>query len=88
MIVSRHRHRPSTAAMRACSKVNPYELLGISSGASSSEAKSAYRTASLRWHPDRNPGLGPQRRLLVSSVRCGKECEDKMSEITKAERCF
>eukprot|EP00913_Durusdinium_trenchii_P020682 g19423.t1 len=55
----------------AQTQVNPYELLGLSKGASSSEAKAAYRSASLQWHPDRNPG-------------CGKECENKMSEITKA----
>eukprot|EP00438_Fugacium_kawagutii_P020947 Skav211838 [mRNA] locus=scaffold305:724172:735602:+ [translate_table: standard] len=55
----------------AQTQVNPYELLGISKSASASEARAAYRTASLQWHPDRNP-------------QCGKECEDKMSEITKA----
>ncbi|CAJ1357292.1 unnamed protein product [Effrenium voratum] len=55
----------------AQTQVNPYELLQLSQGASPSEARMAYRNASLRWHPDRNPG-------------CGKECEEKMSEITKA----
>jgi len=50
---------------------NPYDILEVQRGASLSEAKSAYRKASLKWHPDRN-------------VNCGKECEDKMSEITKA----
>lgn len=51
--------------------VNPYELLGLGRGASMSEAKAAYRKESLRWHPDRN-------------ANCGKECEDKMGEISKA----
>lgn len=55
----------------AQTQVNPYELLGISKSATASEARAAYRSASLQWHPDRNPG-------------CGKACEDKMSEITKA----
>lgn len=50
---------------------NPYDILEVSRGTSLSEAKSAYRKASLKWHPDRNVG-------------CGKKCEDKMSEITKA----
>eukprot|EP00440_Ansanella_granifera_P004717 gb/GFBE01005115.1/.p1 GENE.gb/GFBE01005115.1/~~gb/GFBE01005115.1/.p1 ORF type:complete len:281 (+),score=54.74 gb/GFBE01005115.1/:1-843(+) len=55
----------------AQTEVNPYELLGLSRYASAQEAKAAYRKESLRWHPDRNPG-------------CGKECDDKMSEIGKA----
>jgi len=55
----------------AQTQTNPYETLGVSRGATLHDAKSAYRKASLKWHPDRNVG-------------CGKECEDKMSEITKA----
>mmetsp|Transcript_28845 Transcript_28845/g.54066 ORF Transcript_28845/g.54066 Transcript_28845/m.54066 type:complete len:283 (-) Transcript_28845:143-991(-) len=55
----------------AQTQVNPFELLGIPQSASLQEAKAAYRKESLKWHPDRNPG-------------CGKECDDKMSEITKA----
>lgn len=55
----------------AQTEVNPYDLLAIPRGADLSEAKSAYRKASLRWHPDRNIG-------------CGRECELKMSEITRA----
>mmetsp|Transcript_23880 Transcript_23880/g.54574 ORF Transcript_23880/g.54574 Transcript_23880/m.54574 type:complete len:299 (-) Transcript_23880:80-976(-) len=55
----------------AQTQTNPYELLGIPYSASMAEAKSAYRKQSLKWHPDRNQG-------------CGKKCEDKMSEVTKA----
>eukprot|EP00931_Biecheleriopsis_adriatica_P005107 TRINITY_DN106666_c0_g1_i1.p1 TRINITY_DN106666_c0_g1~~TRINITY_DN106666_c0_g1_i1.p1 ORF type:complete len:286 (-),score=60.21 TRINITY_DN106666_c0_g1_i1:94-915(-) len=55
----------------AQTEVNPYDLLGLSSSATPQEAKAAYRKASLRWHPDRNP-------------ECGRECTDKMAEITKA----
>lgn len=55
----------------AQTEVNPYEVLGLPRTAGLAEAKSAYRKESLRWHPDRNPG-------------CGKECDGKMSEITKA----
>eukprot|EP00747_Dinoflagellata_sp_TGD_P183031 gnl/TRDRNA2_/TRDRNA2_37683_c0_seq1.p1 gnl/TRDRNA2_/TRDRNA2_37683_c0~~gnl/TRDRNA2_/TRDRNA2_37683_c0_seq1.p1 ORF type:complete len:323 (-),score=38.33 gnl/TRDRNA2_/TRDRNA2_37683_c0_seq1:83-943(-) len=50
---------------------NPYTTLGLERGATLAEAKTAYRKESLRWHPDRNVG-------------CGKSCENKMSEITKA----
>jgi len=55
----------------AQTEVNPYEVLGLTRAAGLEEAKRAYRKESLRWHPDRNHG-------------CGKECERKMSEITKA----
>lgn len=55
----------------AQTQANPYDTLGISRGATMAEAKSAYRKESLRWHPDKNHG-------------CGKKCEDKMYEITKA----
>lgn len=51
--------------------LNPYDTLGIARSSGLAEAKSAYRKVSLKWHPDRNPG-------------CGKECDDKMSEISKA----
>mmetsp|Transcript_62806 Transcript_62806/g.187266 ORF Transcript_62806/g.187266 Transcript_62806/m.187266 type:complete len:288 (+) Transcript_62806:61-924(+) len=57
--------------MAAQTEANPYDVLGVARGADLAEAKSAYRKASLRWHPDRNIG-------------CGKPCEKKMSEITKA----
>jgi len=57
--------------LRAGTQVNPYDTLGISRKATLSEAKSAYRKESLLWHPDKNTG-------------CGKKCDDKMAEITKA----
>lgn len=34
-----------------------YRILGISSSASDSEIKSAYRKMSMKWHPDKNPDL-------------------------------
>ena len=33
-----------------------YKILGIFRYASSQEIKSAYRTMSMKWHPDKNPG--------------------------------
>lgn len=57
--------------LAAQTKQNPYVVLGIDRTASPQEAKSAYRKASLQWHPDKNPG-------------CGKECDEQMAEITKA----
>mmetsp|Transcript_66177 Transcript_66177/g.123526 ORF Transcript_66177/g.123526 Transcript_66177/m.123526 type:complete len:306 (+) Transcript_66177:92-1009(+) len=57
--------------LAAQTQKNPYDILELGGGATLSEAKAAYRKQSLKWHPDRNPG-------------CGKECDDKMAEITKA----
>ena len=34
-----------------------YQILGISPVASKLEIKQAYRTMSLKWHPDKNPGV-------------------------------
>lgn len=34
-----------------------YKILGIVSDATLEEIKKAYRNQSMRWHPDRNPGM-------------------------------
>lgn len=57
--------------LAAQTEKNPYDTLDIPHTANLAEAKTAYRKLSLKWHPDRNQG-------------CGKECDHKMSEITKA----
>merc|ERR1712183_254574 len=55
----------------AQTKENPYTLLGLDGSASLKDARAAYHKMSRQWHPDKNPN-------------CGQECDDKMSEITKA----
>lgn len=34
-----------------------YKILGVAQSSSISEIKSAYRTMSIKWHPDRNPSF-------------------------------
>ena len=48
-----------------------YEILGVERGVSEDEVKKAYRTAALRWHPDKNPGNR-------------EEAEEKFKEVTEA----
>ena len=46
-----------------------YKILGIASNATQEEIKKAYRTQSMRWHPDKNPGT---------------DTTDKMQDINEA----
>lgn len=49
---------------------DPYEILGVSRGASVEELKSSYRKLAMKYHPDRNPG--------------NQEAEEHFKEISQA----
>ena len=49
---------------------DPYEVLGLSPGASDEEVKKAYRALAKKYHPDLNPG--------------DKEAEAKFKEVNEA----
>jgi DnaJ-class molecular chaperone len=49
------RHGPKEKTLE---KADHYRVLGVSRGAAPEDIKSAYRREALRWHPDRNPGVG------------------------------
>ncbi len=54
---------------------NPYEILGISYGATQEEITSAYRQMAKQYHPDRVAHLGPEFQSLA---------EERMKEINAA----
>ena len=53
--------------------MNPYDLLGVSPGATDDEIKKAYRSLSRKYHPDANVGKPGE-----------KEAEEKFKQIQQA----
>ena len=43
---------------------NYYDILGVSKDSSETEIKKAYRTLSLKYHPDRNPSEEAKTKII------------------------
>lgn len=64
---------------------DPYDVLGLSKGASVDDAKRAYRRLSKEWHPDKHPSAGSH--SASSGPIAGqakKEAEQRFKEINEA----
>ncbi|KAH8071272.1 hypothetical protein JL720_11482 [Aureococcus anophagefferens] len=53
----RREAREAATPRRGDAAKRPYDVLGVDPSASSGTIRKAYRTLSLRFHPDKNPGL-------------------------------
>jgi DnaJ family protein B protein 4 len=63
------------------SKTNFYEILGLSNDANETEIKKAYRTLSLKYHPDRNPSEEAK-----SKIQDINEAYETLSDSSKREQ--
>jgi len=61
----------AVGCVKLSSSSNPYSTLGISTGTTEKEIKTAYKNLAKKWHPDRNPDS------------C-EECEERMQETIEA----
>ena len=49
-------------------KQTPWEILGLSEGATSADIKRAYRKLAMQWHPDRNPDKLDQAEAMMKKI--------------------
>lgn len=58
---------------------DPYNILGIEAGASDREIKKAYRAASLKYHPDKNPGDSHAEAMFVMVAKANEALTDDVA---------
>jgi thiol-disulfide isomerase/thioredoxin len=73
---------------RAESEKCPYKVLGINKDATQAEVKKAYRTLSLRYHPDKNPGCELSKTMFTKLVDAYDILGDAESRIMHDEEGF
>lgn len=61
---NQYKHIARILYIRTMSKPNFYEVLGVSNEAGDGEIKKAYRSLSLKYHPDRNPSEEAKSKIL------------------------
>ena len=70
-----HQEKHSFSGRQDYSPKDPYDILGVSKGASMEEVKRAYRELAAKYHPDKVSHLGDEFRTLA---------EQRFKEINKA----
>ena len=66
---------------------NLYDILGITTNATSNEIKRAYRNQALRWHPDKSPdATDEQRNKIVKRFKAIANAYDILSDDKKRQQ--
>lgn len=68
--------------------LNPYEVLGVGTDATTAEIQAAYRQHALRWHPDRNPNDENAMRMMqrVNAAWDILKDDDRRAEFDRSQR--
>ena len=62
------------------SRFDPYQILGIEQGAAMKEIKKAYRTLSLKYHPDKNIGVKSAEEMFMKIAKAYEALTDESSK--------
>ena len=60
-----------------------YAMLGVSKSASDEEVKKAFRSLSMKWHPDKNPSDVAKAEIVFMGIKDAYEC---LADPTKRKR--